>query len=94
MREFDERYRSEVHHNHWLVEERRFAEVAIHAFRRLLRSHGTDIGILRRPKSSPRHRSADPVDFKIALNTEMAREYGLDLRGSRKHAGALVIFHV
>ena len=86
MREFDERYQSEVHHNHWLVTERRFAEVAIHAFRRLLRSHGADIVIQQRPKRSPRHRSADPLDFKIALNTDMAREYGLDLRESRKHA--------
>ena len=80
MREFDDRYRSEVHHNHWLVTEHRFAEVAIHAFRRLLRSHGVDIAIVRRLKRSPRHRSADPVDFKIALNTDMAREYGRDLR--------------
>ena len=87
MREFDDRYRSEVLHNHWLVTERRFAEVAIHAFRRLLRSHGADIVIQRRPKRSPRHRSADPLDFKIALNTDMACEYGLDLRGSRKQAG-------
>ena len=87
MREFDERYRGEVFHNHWLVEERRFAEVAIHAIRRLLRSHGADITIQRRPKHSPRHRSSDPLNFKIALNTDMAREYGLDLRESRKLVG-------
>lgn len=83
MREFDERYQSEVHHNHWLVTERRFAEVAIHAFRRLLRSHGADITIIRRSKRSPRHRSAATVDFKIALNTDMACEYGRDLRHRR-----------
>lgn len=83
MREFDERYRSEVHHNHWLVEERRFADVAIHTFRRLLRSHGVDITVLRRPKRAPRQRSSDPLDFKIALNVEMSREYGRDLRSRR-----------
>lgn len=80
MREFDERYQTEVLHNHWLITERRFVEVAIHAFRRLLRSHGADITIVRRSKRSPRHRSSVPVNFKIALNTDMAREYGRDLR--------------
>ncbi len=89
MREFDQAYLGEVQHNHWLVEERRFAEVAIHALRRLLRSHGVDVLISRRPPLAPKHRSAAPLDFKIALNTKLAREYGRDLRGDRKTAGTV-----
>ena len=86
MREFDRAYQCEMIHNGWRFEAR-LPELALHAFRRLLRSHAVDVMVKTQPLRPSKSRSTNALNFKISLNTRMAREYGRQLKVGR-HAGS------
>lgn len=79
MDEFQQAYSREVNHSGWLVEERRFPLLALHAFRRWLRREGFDVEVKKRPQATKR-RSKDAIAFKFVLDKALRLAYERELQ--------------
>ncbi len=79
--EFDQEYSLAVDHQEWLVEARRFPELALLAFRRWLRNGGFDVSRVGRAVPPRKSRFKDVVEFKITFDKELKSAFNETLQG-------------